>query len=132
MQPTGRTGGAPTIHGRPTGFPPARRSTLACWTSWANAPVLYLTGLWFGEAWDPDELRSWLAHFVAQPTYDGFGAFELPEEHGGVRLCRSLRVDALPNAALADQAAAMADLTVKTFAMLERNPPPQIRASMPN
>jgi hypothetical protein len=95
-------------------------------------PALYVTGLWLGEAWDPDELQSWLAHFVAQPTHDGFGAFELPEEHGGVRLCRSLRADELPNATLADQAAAMADLTVKTFAMLERNPPPPIRGSMPN
>jgi hypothetical protein len=43
-----------------------------------------------------------------------------------------LRADELPNATLADQAAAMADLTVKTFAMLERNPPPPIRGSMPN
>lgn len=87
-------------------------------------PALYVTGLWLGEAWDPDELQSWLAGFVAQPTHDRFGAFELPEEHSDVRLCRSLRVDELPDASLADQAAAMADLTVTTFALLERNPPP--------
>ena len=115
----------------PDRFPPGSAFDFGMLDLMAERPALYITGLWLGEAWDPDDLQSWLADFAAQPIHDRFGAFELPEEHGDVRLCRSLRVDELPDASLVDQAATMADLTLKTFAMLERNPPP-LSGSTPN